>query len=75
MDIGELQRDAPGIKYYTSLGDYNMFICVLASLGPGAYSFQYWNNINPSIRVQNQLLLALMELWRCSPTFELSWLF
>ena len=52
MDISEFQHDAPGLKYYTGLGDYNMFICVLASLGPGAYKLQYWNNINPSISGQ-----------------------
>ncbi len=70
--IEDFRDDPKGLQYYTGLESYIAFFVVLASLGPAAYMLSYWNNVNPSISVPDQLLLTIWKLRRYTPNFELA---
>ena len=74
ISIDQFKRDPEGVKLSTGLEDYNIYVDVLASLGPAAYHLNYLYG-NPSIDVKHQLFLALMKCRMYQTNTELSRMF
>ena len=59
------------IHYYTGLVDKERFELVLQTLGPAAYSLNYfYHQVN--ISIEDQFLITLIKLRRATPDFELA---
>ncbi len=63
------------LHFYTGLENYSKFMVVLECLGLAAYHLNYYYGPEPSISVEDQILLTLMKLRRHSPHQELRFLF
>ena len=68
-------NDNAGMKYYTGLECYSVFVSVLSSLGPSVYKLHYLYDRKPQLPVCDQLFLTLVKLRTYKPNFELSRLF
>jgi hypothetical protein len=75
LDIEHFKNDDCGLQFYTGLDNCTVFSTVLASLGPAAYQLNYLYGRNPTLGVQNQLLLTLIKLRTYKTNFELSRMF
>jgi len=54
---------------------HSILSTALASLGPAAFSLNYFNNVQPHLTVIDQFFLCLVKLRTYKPNFELSRLF
>ena len=75
LSVDRFISDDTAFHFYTGLHNYDIFRCVLRSLGPAAYQLQYLYGRNPTLDIQNLLFLTLIKCRLYKTNFELSTLF
>jgi hypothetical protein len=75
LSISSLMDNDSMLHYYTGLSNYQNFVYVLSTLGTAANHLTYYKDTVVIMSIENQFLLTLMKLRRCTSNAELSFLF